>query len=103
MDEALSSLLELPSFAGGSADEVVEATAPVSRSNFRLSRVIVRASCSSRTEPEEHCKDFRAWRRLCSSWVASGVNGSCSGACSSATDCELDERFRGLVTVFASS
>ena len=49
-DEEPSSLLELTSFAGGSADEVVEATASVSRSNFRLSRVIVRVSCSSRTE-----------------------------------------------------
>ena len=50
MEEAPSSLLELPSFAGGSADEVVEATEPVSCSNFRLSSVIVRVSCSSRTE-----------------------------------------------------
>ena len=49
-EEEPSVLLELPSFAGDGADEVVETTASVSCSNFRLSRVIVRLSWSSRAE-----------------------------------------------------
>lgn len=49
-EEEPSVLLELPSFAGDGADNVVETTASVSRSNFRLSRLIVRLSWSSRAE-----------------------------------------------------
>ncbi len=49
-EEEPSVLLKLPSFAGDGADEVVETTASVSRSNFWLSKVIARLSWSSRAE-----------------------------------------------------
>lgn len=43
-------LLDLPSFAGAADGEVVGRTASVSRSNFRLSRLIARVFCSSGAE-----------------------------------------------------
>lgn len=58
-EEEPSVLLELPSFAGDGADEVVEeTTASASRSSFRLSRVIVRLSWSSRAEL---CDNVSLW------------------------------------------